>query len=251
MRFGRRQLIDNTIDINDLNQKIYRIFNIKRFKEVITKNEMVLVTPSKWDDPFENFFLKANVINENGEIGSLQNIAEKWYGQCWTLNIESDAMWRIYSPNKDGVRISTTIQELFSILWDDNNQFAGLRYFIGKLKYKTRSDIENFMRTTSFSDMALGGQNDNFARLLCIKRLEFEHEQEVRLLANDTDNTRGCDGCYRIQFDYKKVFEDVCLDPRLDSQDFKDIKKSIEDLGCTLPITQSDLYKVTFPAIRL
>lgn len=35
-----------------------------------------------------------------------------FYGQCWTLKSTSDAMWRIYSPKKDAVRVRTTIRKL-------------------------------------------------------------------------------------------------------------------------------------------
>ncbi|MBW2596908.1 MAG: DUF2971 domain-containing protein, partial [Deltaproteobacteria bacterium] len=191
MRIGKRQMEDNVFDITDLDQKIYRIFSISRFKELITNNELVLVNPQKWDDPFENFFLRANAVDEHGDSVSLGSIASKWYGQCWTFNSESDAMWRIYSHQKDGVRLSTTVRKLFSVLWDAKDQYAGLRYFIGKVSYQPRSEIEKFMKEHSFLDISIGGQNDRFAKLLCIKRLEFFHEAEVRLLANDTEGSRG------------------------------------------------------------
>ena len=252
MRIGKRQMEDNFIDITDLDQKIYRVFSISRFKELITNKELVLVNPKKWDDPFENFFLRANAFDEHGDSVSLGNIARKWYGQCWTFNSESDAMWRIYSHQKDGVRVSTTLRKLFSVLWDDKDQYAGLRYFIGKVSYQPRGEIEKFMKEHSFLDMSIGGQNDRFAKLLCIKRLEFSHEAEVRLLANDTEGSRGDKaGCYRVPFDYTGIFHDACLDPRLDEKEYQGIKGEILGLGCPLPITQSELYKVSFSPIRL
>jgi hypothetical protein len=191
MRIGKRQMEDNVFDISDLDQKIYRIFSISRFKELIMNNELVLVNPQKWDDPFENFFLKANAVDEHGDSVSLGSIARKWYGQCWTFNSESDAMWRIYSQQKDGVRVSTTLRKLFSVLWDIKDQYAGLRHFIGKVSYQHRGEIEKFMEEHSFLDISIGGQNDMFGKLFCIKRLEFSHEAEVRLLSNDTEGSRG------------------------------------------------------------
>lgn len=243
---------DNVLDISDLDQKIYRIFSISRFKEIMTNRELVLVNPQKWDDPFENFFLRANAVDELGDVVSLGNLARKWYGQCWTLNAESDAMWRIYSCRKDGVRVSTTVRKLFSVLWCLNDPFARLRFFIGKVSYQPRTEIEEFMAKHSFLDISIGGQNDKFAKLLCTKRLEFTHEAEVRLLANDTDGLKGDRyGCYRIPFDYATVFDDVCLDPRLEEKDYLEIEKGLRDLGCPLQISQSELYTVKFAAIKL
>ena len=59
-------------------------------------------------------------------------------------------MWRIYSPNKDGVKVQTTIRKLFSPIF----QNAGIYYkadgtpynlsaYIGKVKYaKSKALIE-------------------------------------------------------------------------------------------------------------
>jgi len=238
------------IDIKYLDQKIYRIFSVDRFKELLMSNELVLVNPKKWDDPFENFFLNGPVIDSNGQIGSLENLAASWYGQCWTFKKESDALWRIYSPQKDGVRVSTTIEKLFSCIWDDKDEYRSLKYFIGKVSYTSRSDIENFMENTPFEYIASGGNNDKFARLLCVKREEFSHEEEIRILVSDSDK-KGKNGCYRIPFDYQNILEDVCLDPRLSVDAYSALKNDFEKMGCKLPITQSELYKVSFKPIRL
>lgn len=90
----------------DYSTKIYRIFSTNRLIELFEKKENALVKPELWDDPFENFILKIP------EKGSKSKPNKRGYGQCWTLNFESDAMWRIYSPDKNGVRIQTTIRKL-------------------------------------------------------------------------------------------------------------------------------------------
>src|SRR5271155_4059703 len=103
----------NGLDIDNWDAAIYRVLPLKRFKELIVKKRLVLVRPLLWDDPFENFFLNCPVrIPPTGELGSMKQISEKWYGICWTKNSDSDAMWRIYSHMKDGVRVSTTIRKL-------------------------------------------------------------------------------------------------------------------------------------------
>ena len=213
---------------------------------------LVLVNPQKWDDPFENFFLRADAVDEHGNIESLDNLARKWYGQCWTLHSESDAMWRIYGPKKNGIRVSTTVRRLFSVLWDDNDPFRGLKYFIGRVSYQTRTKIERFMKNRSFLDVSVGGQNDNFAKLLLTKRTEFRHEAEVRLLVDDTDGTKGDkNGCYHVPFGYAKIFDDVCIDPRLEDTKCRRVVRKLERLGCSIPIKQSELYRVMFQPIRL
>lgn len=240
--------------LNNLNreQKIYRIFPLSRFEEMIQNKELVLVRPSMWDDPFENFFLSVNVLDTNDEFGSLQSIKDSWYGQCWTLNEDTDAMWRIYSPYKDGVRISTTVGKLFDAIYDENDKWASLKYFIGQVEYKTKQEISNFMQNTSFGSVALGGQNDGFAKLLCVKREAFAHENEVRILISKTpediekDNSCIC----KIKIDFDKLFVDICLDPRLSESEYQKLRCRLIS-KTKLSIIQSDLYKFDLQPIRL
>jgi hypothetical protein len=116
----------NGLDIKDWDATIYRVMPISRFKEIVASGKMGLTRPALWDDPFENFYLKCKVRISKTEVASLTSISSRWYGQCWTKKRDSDAMWRIYSPNKDGLRISTTIRRLFSAIYDDEEKFATL-----------------------------------------------------------------------------------------------------------------------------
>ena len=49
----------NVIDISDLDKPIYRIFSKSRFIDLLKTKKNGLVRPNKWDDPFENFFLRS------------------------------------------------------------------------------------------------------------------------------------------------------------------------------------------------
>ncbi len=238
------EMEQNGLDIDHWDAPIYRVLPLRRFKELIANKKVVLVRPSLWGDPFENFFLKCPVrIPPTGQLGSMRLIADKWYALCWTRISDSDAMWRIYSPKKGGVRISTTIRKLFSAIYRPDDKLATLKYFIGTVQYKSRRQIEDFLRSTTFMDLAFGGQGHNFARTLCTKRLEFCHEQEVRLLFHDATQKKRSDKL-RLPFDYSTVLDDVALDPRLDGPGFDACKNELIALGCSLPIIQSELYKI-------
>ena len=245
---------DNILNGLNLDTRIYRIFTFERFKELITSNELVLVNPEKWDDPFENFFLKANAYDSEGNIVDFSNIRKMWYGQCWTLNEDTDAMWRIYSPNKNGVRISTTARKLFNAIYDENDKFASLKYFIGKVNYATKDELNTFMNENSFWDIASGGRSDGFAKLLCIKREAFQHENEVRILINESDEekNKNLNGLCRVKIDKNTLIDDICLDPRLTKNEYQEMESDIKSLFASCPeIFQSDLYKFDLPPIYL
>jgi hypothetical protein len=95
----------------DLNRFVYRITTLERLYRLFESRKNVLVRPRLWDDPYENFILRQRVRHKSGEIREY-NYHESIYGQCWTFHKASDAMWRIYAPGGDGVRIRTTINDL-------------------------------------------------------------------------------------------------------------------------------------------
>ena len=81
----------NGINIKNWDCPIYRIYPLRRFKDLVETKTNGLVRPKLWEDPFENFFLKCTAIC-NDEPTSLENLRHNWYGQCWTKNSDSDAM---------------------------------------------------------------------------------------------------------------------------------------------------------------
>jgi len=235
------------IAATDWDTKIYRVFSWKWLLKLLQEKRMGLMRPRRWDDPFENFLLKCTVVSHDGSPVSLEKVEGSWYGQCWTMNADSDALWRIYSPNKDGVRVSTTVGHLFDAIYDENDEFASLNYFIGMVRYYERAEIEKLLNEVSFFDMT-GGGPIQFAALLCVKRPEFEHEKEVRILIRD-DKT--CFDIREIELDPFALFDELVLDPRLNSDAFECQTKQLRAVGWTKAINQSDLYKIELKTIPL
>jgi len=249
--FPEKTMTDNGIRIKDWDQEIYRIYSKSRFIELLDTKKNGLVHPSLWDDPMENFFLQCFAVNKEGEHISLEEISRSWFGQCWTTNSESDAMWRIYSHNKSGVKVKTTIRKLFSSIYDQKDDYRGLRYFIGKVEYQSREKIEDFLSNTSFSDLAFGGQSYKFADTFLTKRLEFSHEEEIRILFHDTEKMYNGKKVAHFDFPYETLLDEVIVDPRMSMSEYEATKVEFQKHGCNLNITQSELYKVNVQTIKL
>lgn len=245
---------NNIINIDDLDKPVYRIFPLKRVQELFTNKELVLVNPSKWDDPFENFLLTCSGVTDDGTLVSLQSLADSWFGQCWTTNSDTDAMWRIYSGDQKSVRVKTTIRKLAEALLPPGDQFASQNRFIGKVQYYARERIEDFLSSTSFFDISLGGQCSGFAETLLTKRQEFEHESEVRILSHEPETTkaRSFNGFYRVPIDPLKLIDELCFDPRLtDEAQIRNMTQTLKATGFPGPINQSELYKLKITTIPL
>jgi hypothetical protein len=235
-------LLSENCNVGNPDRPIYRVFSMHWFKDMIANKAMGLVRPSMWDDPFENFLLQCKVRLPDG-IASLAGLRERWYGQCWTSDPNSDAIWRIYSPKLDGVLVKTTARKLFTAFCDPDDDFAQLKFFLAKVQYMSKRRIEKFLEEATFRSLAWGGQNNKFAQTLLVKRPEFKHEKEVRLLFCDAEKTLTGD-VYVIPFQYDAVLSDATLDPRLTKTQFKRRKKVLEKMGCSIPIKQSNLYKI-------
>lgn len=223
------------LDEKELDRPIYRIFPISRFIQILTTNKLTLVKPKKWDDPFENSLLSAafKLGNEEVEFSAKNEV----YGQCWTLHRETDAMWRIYSPNKDGVRLMTTPRKLLDSLKSKISDYPELKCFIGKVRYEKRANLEN-----CFSKIDLLNSNGSgIAESLLYKRTEFSHEKEVRLIyIGDNDH---CDSdIFSYDIDPNQLFDRILFDPRMESSLRKSYISAIKCLGCNSEVKRSTLY---------
>ena len=197
---------ENFLDIPNINAPIYRVYSKTRFIELLKTGKNGLVRPNRWDDPFENFFLRSTAKLPDGQLVTLEVIEKDWYGQCWTYNDDTDAMWRIYSHSKDGIKVRTTVRKLFESFYKQTKPYPNLHSFIGKVNYLTESEIIAMMANTTFEQITFGGQPTGLAKMLCLKREAFQHEQEVRLIYYDVVAKRGDGNVALFDFDVNSIF---------------------------------------------
>lgn len=201
-------------------------------------NELSLVT--RWDDPYEACLLRANGASDASEgMKGLCESIQDYYGQCWMVKerdgtkgdccSESDVLWRAYCPNKDGVRIETTVGALLASVKDcllerehdaDAGEFlclfGSVTYDFDTLK-KMVDDYRRKKRT--------GNTAEAIARSLFVKREQFFDEWEVRIVLQATaEFIENCKyeargklafehgGCRMRGVDFMKR---VLLDPRM------------------------------------
>lgn len=241
---------------------MYRIFGIERLFQLINDQSLALLSPRKWEDPYEK---------------ALQDLLEtkntfKIYGLCWSLRSKSDALWRIYSPNKLGVRVSTTIGRFIDAV-KCANDLDERRFFVGKVSYipeivrpynklydfgegRLSLDQRDFSRniyklSDAINDMvadrdksAIRNPSD-VAKTFLVKRKAFEHESEIRYIYVDGHNNVANDGVYKIKIDPIQLISTIQFDPRMKDDVYESLKKAIAANVAphSIKITKSDLYK--------
>lgn len=207
-----------------------------RFIEILKDKQLTLVKPHKWDDPFENALLKS-AFDVSGEIVGFE-AKDSVYGQCWTQHRETDAMWRIYSHDKNGIRLSTTPRKLLDALKASvTNRHPELSCFIGKVQYKYKSDLIKALGAISLLDTNGSG----LAESLLYKRKEFSHEKEIRLIHIGEDG-KCLNDIFKFDIDPNFLFDRILFDPRMDETVRKNHIKEIRKLGCATELKRSTLY---------
>ena len=231
------------LDPTELDLLVHRTFSINRFIDLITAKVNGLVSPSRWDDPFENFLLARTLVRTpDGQLGTLESLAADWYGQCWTATAESDAMWRIYSADHTGIKATARLGDLLDGLARSVRLSPGLQAFAGKVEYHDQAAITASMSSLTFADLAMGGTNDRFAELLCIKREAFAHEDEIRLLYCDVEPKVGDGTVYQYRLDPNATLISVEIDPRLTQAEADVVAQRLRAAGLTIQATRSALY---------
>lgn len=208
----------------DLNKNIYRIISLSRLKELFKTGQNVLVKPHKWDDPFENFILRSKVRLPTGEIVKY-NFHNLLYGQCWSLHQASDAMWRIYSPKCDGIRIRTTVRKLAESFFDSQKQLREAKCAIGKVRYLKEDDLLKYANNT-FDDYGISAPQ-LFGSLL-VKRPAFRHEKEIRLVYCSVDDNEIINDTFSYPIDPHSLITQIMIDPRLEQEKAKELKEHVQ-----------------------
>lgn len=237
----------NYIHIDKLNKRdfIYRIISLERLYQLFHDRENVLVNPSYWDDPYENIILKSTGVYENGEKFKF-GMKDRIYGQCWSRHNASDAMWRLYSPNKCAcscrkcveclendpadkfaVRIRTRVDRLISGLCAEQKMFANMQCFIGSVQYLREKALDEFSKNI-FRGVPLPQAVDVVSTLL-VKRKAFVHEDEVRLLFYDIDGANKSD-LFRYSVNPCAFIDQIMIDPCTTYQEYKLLEKNIREV---------------------
>jgi hypothetical protein len=183
---------DNYIRITQRERSapVYRFTTIERLLNMVVQKTNTLVTPRKWEDPFENALaMHIRLLRPDGST-SPYPLRNRAYGQCWTLTKETDASWRMYVPSGKGVRLRSTIRKLYKSL--ENRcpvPYASMACFIGRVEYRSGEGITVLFNNKEWVNRNFRGQGTHgHVDTLLLKRTEFEPEAEVRLLYLDPQN---------------------------------------------------------------
>lgn len=187
------------LSIKSKGVNLYRTLDFSRVVQIFEKKELYFVNPSVWEDPCEE------------RIKHSKNHA--LFAQCWCERGVSDAMWRIYSQNGMGVRISTTKEKLEAALKGLAKE-KKYKYRVRKVVYKTQKEFEKeAVKITN--ELSTGFDVSRAVDMLYMKRDAFSHESEWRATLFFPDEKEiGGKKAVTIPIDPHSFIDRILLDPR-------------------------------------
>ena len=180
-------------------KSLFRIVSFEGFMSLLENNKERFVNPLSWEDTHEGCGLR--YAHENNNVIKLVNALWSQYNseddtalkvlynfvraecvrdycfcQCWSLNSDSDAMWRIYNYNNHAIQIESNKLALLDHI--NFTDLDGNRYItrIKTVKY----DVNSEDRDDAYIRFYQKGMD--FTESFFHKRAAFKHENEVRLL---------------------------------------------------------------------
>ncbi|MDD3594816.1 hypothetical protein [Sulfuricurvum sp.] len=242
----------NTFGISDDITEIYRIFQAEFFLQDVKNSEISLVHihPLVFNDSYENPLLNKAFYTEEGNLVTLNGIVENFFGLSWTEEKEDEGWrWKEFTHGEYGVRVQVSLPEFLEELFNTEDDFFMLHYFIGKVSYYDSSEIEKWISESHYTNF-LDSLGHASALSLTALRNDFEDEKEIRILYEyrPSDNnfaknivqiTKKLHPICKHPFNWNAVVKEVLLDPRLNDTQFVEYKQALERAGVKCSIERS------------
>lgn len=250
--------VQNYLRIADPDEPIYRIFPLWHLQEAVRLNQLALVSPALWEDPFEVLPSSIQIVDRrtaSWKVDMLHAHLNPVFAQCWSRTAESDTLLRAYSrvvkdshhrrntvPRDEGVRVRSTPRKLLRALMSQFPDRAEQCCFVGAVRYETAENIKQYIADLIGShELAVLGRDSPRAELHLLKRVAFRHESEVRVVYVAEGAFAGTK-LVTCGIDVNEVFEEMVFDPRLEVFEQRERESVIRALGYAGPVTTSELY---------
>lgn len=244
----------------DPNIKVWRYLDLAKYISILQNESLFFSRADKLGDPWEGSHPELTVDIRNRSYKDLtrnfsQAEKENYFKgvsqlhdrrkfvavNCWHANeVESAAMWSIYSKNKYGIAIQST----FSKLCDSFNATSE-KVYVGEVVYV---DYSNYIIPP-----------EELLRPFYCKRRSFEHEREIRASISKTPKADKDKvifskeswkfsgfidgGGIDIDVDVKKLIEKVYVSPLSKHWILEIIAQVTKDCGYNFEVLRSDMVE--------
>ena len=226
-------------------KKIWRYMDFTKFVNLLHTESLFFCRADRLDDKWEGIFPKKMIdkfsLNKKfikSDDGNKYNWCE-WQIikearshliNCWHVNDhESDAMWKLYSSNKQSIAVQSTIGRLKRCF----NKTAK-RIRIGAVEYV---DFETWEPNNRFFNIG----EPNILKTFFLKREGFEHEKEIRAITNIAYNKHKQEKGILVAIDLNELVETIVISPISEDWFFNLVENIIKKYGYNYNLDKSEL----------
>ena len=209
---------------------LYKYMPLERAFEMLTNKTLWFANPTIWKDPFEKRFIE-NVYSIGG-VKKGYPWKDRVYCMCATQTATSEAYWNTYSANEIGVSFKFNRQ----VLLDELDRLAdeGCRIYIGRVQYQKTQEIKSPLTQNTFLNysgkpITSLGSEELKVRLLLLKRLAYQYEDEIRFLIVKDKKTKQSGILQKYNAENTLLIDSISLDPRIGKFTLELIRKEFEN----------------------
>jgi len=252
---------ENLIELEP-HSTLWRYLSYDKFESLLETKSLFFCRADKFSDPFEGSIPREEVLyrpegerliqrrlNQPIDEREVQNSIKtqedfhKNYRRyitinCWHINTnESDAMWRLYLKDNEGVAIQTSTERMNEVI-----DKIPENIFLSKIRY-IDYEKEGFFNSETYPHLS-----KNIYVPFIHKRKEFTHESEFRLLheidddRNDNywENQPNPKGIF-IRINVEALIEKIYFHPTVNPEIEEKIKKLVKEKGFNFEFCKSRL----------
>lgn len=206
-------------------KRLYKHMPLEYALKTLEEKQLWFADPKTWSDPFEKRFLEAKYIKSGKETPF------KWrdrvFCTCMSRTSSSEAFWRMYSSDQICIEFRFIRRQLYDVL----NNLPDYEVYIGSAEYMKTKDIERPLKEIPFDPPCNVDMNSGAfaARLLMLKRVSFEYEDEIRiiLVSKNAGKKNGIAVPYFC--DSKELINQIVIDPRVGNYTSKLLKDCFKE----------------------
>ncbi len=237
----------------DPKDQLARIMRLDHFIQLLVTQTHYMSAPLAWEDPWEAKIYRNIIRYYRKRLGnadhSFEDVLKQFFASCWSRQPDDLAMWQGYTSRVLDyrlrcVQVVTTAKDLFSAF----NVNTQRKLTLGGIVYLSSTEIKRLHKrlAPNYANGKLLGCKNMDLYPLFIKRRDFAHENEVRLVYQaspkelDREETQRGEKVKYLSIkiaDMKRFIHKIILDPWCSQKDANSIKSYIQGLCPSLNLT--------------
>lgn len=203
---------------------LWKYVDFTKFVSLLEREALFFANTARFADPYEGYYPQqilrgSDQTSAEQFAGELQGWKQRVLVDCWHRNeVESAAMWRLYSEWDRGIAVKTTVADLKeSLICPEDVSIGSVEYIDYDREHVDRRGMLAWYLT---------------------KRNSFEHEREVRAISVADDPAP--DGAYR-EVNVERLIGEVVVAPQSEHWFVELVQSVMARYGSAAPVRRSTL----------